>query len=115
MNSSSTTIVKFINTFEDTVNVIGIDADICILIIAIDVEILPNCWFDGVCISIDSTALSLLLKFKLLPLPKLINEIVSVLGSRGRTKLATVLPVFVILNSNTLDLPRIILELTEDG
>ena len=82
---------------------------------AIDEEMSPSCKSSAVCMSIDNTALSPLFKSKLLPLPKLINEMMSVLGSKGRTALATVLPAFVILNSNTLDLPRAILEFIEGG
>ena len=48
-------------------------------------------------------------------LPKLISEMKLELGSATWTSLAVVLPVFVIFNSNTLDLPRTILVFIDGG
>jgi len=43
------------------------------------------------------------------------SEMKSVLGTNARTVLDEDLPIFVTLNSNTLDIPGIILAYSEDG
>ena len=117
--SSSTMTVKFMNTSDDTIRTMGTDTDTSLLAMTILAEISPSCWLSGVCVRMESTADCPFSKLKTpslsCELPKLMNEIKLVLGSTDRTLLAAVLPVFVTLNSNTLDLPRIILVLTEGG